>query len=354
MRCCAQAAMRFELKSYPKTWQPEQAVVWHIEPSFLGLSKVHAPAVMLPVPMRHLKIPVAAAVCLAAACVFKARAQQNDQPLAGYELQTVARAKKNGGQAYVYWPESFRKNTISYPHPKSKLDSLQHLGTRKAKKQIAEMKVQLATTHQRLEREKRFKNILLIGLMAFAILALLWYLKLRFAHRKKTNWLENLWKEAERKAEEALLQNKNFINKIREKTVLISDLKKVIDNYRGEQKDYKKDLYDLLHEDSLLTDKHWFRFRLAFEQAYPLVLLQIREIAPRTTPAEERLVCLIYLQLNNKQIGSVLGIGIDSVARSKRRLKLRIPVPDGDSLEDFIFKLDHAQSKTSSTASIPS
>lgn len=122
--------------------------------------------------------------------------------------------------------------------------------------------------------------------------------------------------------------------------MLIGDLKKLMEVNRAAKTFNHKDLYDHLYNGSLLTPKQWTEFKIEFEKLHPLILLHAKEITPRITSAEERLICLMYLQLNNKQIGSILGISIDSVARSKRRLKLRIPIPAGDSLEDFIFKLN--------------
>jgi hypothetical protein len=53
----------------------------------------------------------------------------------------------------------------------------------------------------------------------------------------------------------------------------------------------------------------------------------------------ERLAALIFLQLNNYQIANALGIGKESVARSKRRLRTILKLAADESLEDHVKTL---------------
>ncbi|MCH5682811.1 hypothetical protein LWM68_00030 [Niabella sp. W65] len=63
---------------------------------------------------------------------------------------------------------------------------------------------------------------------------------------------------------------------------------------------------------------------------------QLRERCEGLTPAMERLAALIFLQLNNYQIANALGIGKESVARSKRRLRTILKLAADESLEDHV------------------
>lgn len=209
-------------------------------------------------------------------------------------------------------------------------------------KELTATQKQLHTAQYLLETEKLKRNTILISSILLSLMTTLWYRKLWIRYQNKIILLEKQWAKAEREAKEALQQNKTYIETIREKSVLIADLKKAIGvNQMDKTNNHQpKDLHDTLYNGSLLTSKQWMKFRVEFEKLYPLVLLQVKELTPRITSAEERLICLIYLQLGNKQIGAALGISMDSVARSKRRLKLRLPVPTDDCLENFIFKLN--------------
>ncbi len=217
----------------------------------------------------------------------------------------------------------------------------QHISKSNSQKELTSIEKQLNVAHHMLEREKLKRNIILVGSLLLTLMMTLGYRRLWIRHQSRITLLEKQRIHAEKEAEEAFQQNKTFIENIREKSVLISDLKKVIDiSQMTKTSHHRKDLYDHLYNGALLTSKQWMKFRIEFEKIYPLVLFQVRELTPRVTSAEERLICLIYLQLSNKQIGDALGISLDSVARSKRRLKLRIPIPAGDCLEHFIFKLN--------------
>gem|GEM_PF-3895788 len=226
------------------------------------------------------------------------------------------------------------KNTMLSPIFK------QHNIKSSTQKELTSIEKQLNAARHMLEHEKLKRNVILIGSILLILMMILWYTRLWIRHRKKIVLLEKQRVYAEKEAEEAFLQNKTYIETIREKSVIIGDLKKAIDVNQVTKTNNQKDLYDQLSNGSLLTSKQWILFRIEFEKLYPLVLLQVKELTPRITSAEERLICLIYLQLSNKQIGDALGISLDSVARSKRRLKLRIPIPAGDCLEHFIFKLN--------------
>ena len=98
-------------------------------------------------------------------------------------------------------------------------------------------------------------------------------------------------------------------------------------------------LNESLLQYTLVTDTEWEKFRLEFSKAYPDFLPSLQQILPAINPAEERLATLLCLKLTSNQIANTLGIGKESVGRSKRRLKQRLNLETGAKLEDFIYGL---------------
>ena len=135
-----------------------------------------------------------------------------------------------------------------------------------------------------------------------------------------------------REAEQAKKDVKKFIGNIAEKNKLIVDLQRKLttDNLQ---------VNDSLLNYTLVTDKEWENFRLEFAKAYPKFFVSLRQSLPTVNPAEERLAALLYLDISTTQIADTLGIGKESVGRSKRRLKQRLSLSPETQLEEFISKL---------------
>ena len=76
-----------------------------------------------------------------------------------------------------------------------------------------------------------------------------------------------------------------------------------------------------------------------FDKVNPRFIPQLKSIAPDITTAEIRLAALVKLNLGNKHIASMLGIGTDAVRKTKSRLRQRLQIDNETELEDFIKKI---------------
>lgn len=186
--------------------------------------------------------------------------------------------------------------------------------------------------------EKNIRMFLLSGLTLLSVIALLIYNR----HRIKTRFLieqANL-KQAITQLEikQAREQIRVFTEKIKQSEALIEQLKSSppTDNQMASSPEAR------LLEYTLVTNESWDKFRLEFIKAYPDFYISLQQIAGQLTPAEERLVALIHLQLNNAQIANSLGIAKDSVSRSKRRLKSRFNLSEEQTIETFLMQFHPA------------
>lgn len=96
---------------------------------------------------------------------------------------------------------------------------------------------------------------------------------------------------------------------------------------------------DKVLQTNILTEEDWESFKKAFEEIYPGFFSQLRYQYPKLTTAELRLSALIKVNLNAKEIASILGISPESVKTSRYRLKKKYQLSDEETLEDFINKL---------------
>lgn len=94
--------------------------------------------------------------------------------------------------------------------------------------------------------------------------------------------------------------------------------------------------YDNLLIKKILTDSDWLAFKTYFEKAYPNFINRIRITYPKITAAEERLFLCLKLNLNNKEVASILGISSEGVKKSRNRLRKRIDLKLEEKLNDYI------------------
>ncbi len=78
----------------------------------------------------------------------------------------------------------------------------------------------------------------------------------------------------------------------------------------------------------------WNRFRELFDKTHPLFLKNLKEAYPGLSETQVRLATYIHTGMDNKQIADFLNIRAESVKQSRWRLRSRMGLQPGESLED--------------------
>ncbi|MCJ0743858.1 tetratricopeptide repeat protein [Pedobacter montanisoli] len=190
-----------------------------------------------------------------------------------------------------------------------------------------------------IQKLKQTRTAIIIAIVLLSIIGWLLYnrqaLKARLEKQKRI--FEGLQAKAE--VDKAKKSLQHFRNQMLEKDKLIVNLsqslqKSMLQNNLDETLIGKK-----LWAYVLVTDAEWENFRNDFNKAYPVFYPRLHAVLPSLTAAEERLASLMFLQMDNKEIAGTLGIAADSVARSKRRLKNKLSLNEGETLESYILSL---------------
>ena len=71
----------------------------------------------------------------------------------------------------------------------------------------------------------------------------------------------------------------------------------------------------------------------------PFIFKTLKEKFPDITLAEQRMAALIRLNLTTRQIASMLGISVDSVHKSRQRLRHRFQVGTDTNLDEMVANL---------------
>lgn len=211
------------------------------------------------------------------------------------------------------------------------------LSVMKARIAFDELHTSLSKSQVALQKERTTRNVIIAGVFLTAFIILLLYNRRRLKQKYTLQQIRQQQQQAEQEIKIAREQITSFTNHIIEKNSLIETLEAQL-NSLGQQQNQQA-IQVNLQEYTLLTDTEWEKFKVEFAKAYPDFLTRLRQRIAQVTPAEERLATLLFLQLNTFQIASALGIGRESVQRSKRRLKQRLQLTDPVTVEEYLFNL---------------
>ena len=94
-----------------------------------------------------------------------------------------------------------------------------------------------------------------------------------------------------------------------------------------------------LSQQTILTEDDWDKFKSLFEKIFPLFFQRLKNTTAEITIAEQRMAALIRLQLTTRQMASMLGISIDSVHKTKQRLRRRFNIGADANMDEYIASI---------------
>jgi tetratricopeptide (TPR) repeat protein len=198
---------------------------------------------------------------------------------------------------------------------------------------------------QKLNREKEtvllWRNIMIASIIIVSLIALLIINRQRLKEKIKTEKAEqeHLKMVQEKQLMETEIasakeQLQMFTANIVEKTNLIEKLESQV---KGREANHEQQaIISELARLTILTEDDWNKFRNLFEKIYPGFFMKLKDSFPDITSAEQRMAALTRLRLTTRQIASMLGISVDSVHKSRQRLRQRLNLGADASLEEVL------------------
>ena len=188
-----------------------------------------------------------------------------------------------------------------------------------------------------LTREK--KNITLIRNLSIVIIVLVsafGYLYFNRAKLKLQLARQQALEEkriAEADKANALEQLEAFTRNIREKTSLVEMLQEQL--MTRERDEEQQQRLDQLTQHSILTDQDWEKFKRLFEKVHPGFFQSLKHQFEDITLAEQRMAAFCKLQVAPKEIANLLGISLNSVNKTRQRLRHRLNLEPEANLEHY-------------------
>ena len=183
-----------------------------------------------------------------------------------------------------------------------------------------------------ITREKLNKKYLMLLSILLAIIIFLVYRWLRQKNKTAKVRFEQqqliLLVDQQKVTQELALAKEElatFMDNLKEKNKLITQMRNDFALLDAEKDNETEQLsLKMLLESHLMTDQNWLRFKDVFITVYPQFFTEILLQNPTCREADLRMLALIKLELNNREISNLLGITIDGVKKSKQRLRKRM------------------------------
>jgi DNA-binding CsgD family transcriptional regulator len=125
-----------------------------------------------------------------------------------------------------------------------------------------------------------------------------------------------------------------------QKSQLLDQLGAELSNIKGERPDDRKRLDGLLRELSSeeRIDQDWNNFRTYFQGVHGDFEERLKALAEQNlSPRELRLAALIKMQLNNQEVGAILGVSQESLYKAKYRLRKKLPAAGDGELDAYLL-----------------
>ncbi|MCB0698556.1 MAG: tetratricopeptide repeat protein [Chitinophagales bacterium] len=197
-------------------------------------------------------------------------------------------------------------------------------------------KIKVAQIVKEKELSIQKRNNLIIILSLATVIGLL-LLTNQYNRRKKLKAEKDL---ADNKLISASHRLSIFTKNLQEKNQLIENFTEEIERLQAlpcsnELPDTKNNLAKL-QSSIILTDEQWDEFRVLFETVHGGFLNRLKDKLPDLTPAETRFMALSKLNLSNKEMAGMLGIGLSGMRNYKYRLRKKLDIEDDADFEQLI------------------
>lgn len=110
---------------------------------------------------------------------------------------------------------------------------------------------------------------------------------------------------------------------------------------KEDKRDQKKQMQQIIFQinQSFNHEQHWKEFTTAFEQVHQSFFDNLKLHSGDLTSTDIRLIALLRVNLDSKDIASLLGISMDSLRVARYRLRKKLNIDQGDNLSAFIQAL---------------
>lgn len=255
-------------------------------------------------------------------------------------LSVAYEKQNNNSEALRYYKDYKSLNDSIYnTTSQNRFSELQTIyETEQKEAQLAMQQREIDTLNVQAENDKLTKTLYGIGMFSFLAIAGLLYFG--FKQRMKKNRIERE-KQEEIYKQEIAFKKKELTSQtlhLVQKSTFIQELKENLEKIKHSPELFKVEfrrLVMLLKKESA-EDKEWEVFKSYFSEVHNDFDKSLKASYPDITEKEIRLASFIRMNLNTKEIASILHVLPDSVLKSKYRMKKKLNLDKDQDLNAFL------------------
>lgn len=268
-------------------------------------------------------------------------------------LKDLAKTYMEQGEylpAYQHLSEAMELHTEIYQE-----ESLRQIANMQALHDIHEQEKEIAL----LQREQRLNDIISNGLVVIIILlvVVVWLVfhqqRLKIKRNKELHNAQqemirmeldhsNLSRQKLQNELEANAQQlTNHALHIIQKNKMLREIKTKLTHLKQNYKPLDKPIGRMISkiDDSFNFDEEWADFQENFEQVHPEFYQSLNQKFPQLTSGDIKLCALLKLNLDSKDISTILGISQDSLRVNRYRLRKKLDLDRGTNLVTYVMNI---------------
>ncbi len=199
---------------------------------------------------------------------------------------------------------------------------------------IDKQKIKEEQEKQRQAKRIWIRNTIITVLVLLVLIGFLLYNRYRLRNKNKELLIVSEKQLALQKLEAATTRLQDFKQSILKKNITIEQLERSLVNvHKKKNKEEDSNTLAQLEKAAILTEKDWREFSFLFEQVHIDFFKRLKIKYPHLTSSETKLLTLSRLQLDNKEMALMLGVGTSAIRQVKSRFRKKYNLEEGNSIQ---------------------
>ena len=184
------------------------------------------------------------------------------------------------------------------------------------------------------------QNTIIVVLMLLMVIGILIFNRQRLKAEKDRELLASDLLRLEEERKGAIVALDGYTENLRLKNEMIEGFKKELERLQVvvSDREFAANLEKLMQA-HIMTDESWEDFKRLFTKVHHNFFHTLRHKYDGLSDTDIRLLALIKLKLNNKEMAGMLGITVDGVKKAKQRLRKKMNIDESIEIENVVNAL---------------
>jgi tetratricopeptide (TPR) repeat protein len=253
-----------------------------------------------------------------------------------YNQRTIL-AQKNGQlNEVIVYSKKYEAARDSF----AQRDNIAAVERVKLKWETEKYKNQIELLHSQTSIRVFKRNAVICILFLVMVIVALIFNKYRLNVKRDQEQLQIKKRRVDEKLKDAAESLQLYTENLKQSNALIERFKAEIEQFKTQSTDRAgaEKLEKLMHA-HIMTDETWDEFKKLFTKVHSGFFIKLRNSFPYLTDTDTRLLSLIKLGLNNREMSNMLGITIEGIKKSKQRLRKKMQIAPETDIEQVIAEL---------------